>query len=374
MDIEEMAVQRVKREILKYDCLKDYINSNDKDILNEIDCILFSVMGTGEYGIANAFESRYNFFNELSKDNRKHSEEVKLFISKQRNRFRNLYQSERLKTSKRIIEEKERYNIDNKNEKDDGLKKEDIQKIIKSYAISYIQEELGKGLKSLERSSNKYVKIKYNPGKKVTYINNPIGQSEEWNLDIKCQKCEPRYSVIGSAYFCPHCGFNSVEKVLDESLDTISKMLNSVSEMKLMFSDMYGKDKAETMSRSMIEGSIGDVVSAFQKFAEMRFKTLSDKNVRVNDFQMVEKGSNLYREVISYGYEKWLNEEELDKMNLYFQRRHILEHNNGIIDQKYIEKSNDTTYKIGQRVIIKIEDVYELLDIIKKLTNGLKKI
>ena len=251
---------------------------------------------------------------------------------------------------------------------------EDIQKIIKSYAISYIQEELGKGLKSLERSSNKYVKIKYNPGKKVTFINNPIGQSEEWNLDIKCQKCETRYSVIGSAYFCPHCGFNSVEKVLDESLDTISKMLNSVSEMKLMFSDMYGKDKAETMSRSMIEGAIGDVVSAFQKFAEMRFKTLSDKNVRVNDFQMVEKGSNLYREVISYGYEKWLNEEELDKMNLYFQRRHILEHNNGIIDQKYIEKSNDTTYKIGQRVIIKIEDVYELLDIIKKLTNGLKKI
>ncbi len=30
MDIEEVAVQRVKREILKYDCLKDYINTNDK--------------------------------------------------------------------------------------------------------------------------------------------------------------------------------------------------------------------------------------------------------------------------------------------------------------------------------------------------------
>lgn len=30
MDIEEIAVQRVKREILKYECLKDFINSNDK--------------------------------------------------------------------------------------------------------------------------------------------------------------------------------------------------------------------------------------------------------------------------------------------------------------------------------------------------------
>lgn len=39
----------------------------------------------------------------------------------------------------------------------------------------------------------------------------------------------------------------------------------------------------------------------------MRFKTLLDKNVRVNDFQMVEKGSNLYREVISY-----LNSNKID--------------------------------------------------------------
>ena len=30
MDIEEIAVERVKREILKYDCLKYYINTNDK--------------------------------------------------------------------------------------------------------------------------------------------------------------------------------------------------------------------------------------------------------------------------------------------------------------------------------------------------------
>ena len=141
-----------------------------------------------------------------------------------------------------------------------------------------------------------------------------------------------------------------------------------------MFCNMYGKDKAETMTRSMIEGSIGDMVSAFQKFAEMKFKNISNKNVRVNDFQIVEKGSNLYKTAISYGYEKWLNEDELKTMNLNFQKRHILEHNSGIIDEKYIEKSKDTTYKVGQRVIIKIEDAYELLNIIKKLTKGLNNI
>lgn len=250
----------------------------------------------------------------------------------------------------------------------------ECENIVQNFAMSYIQKELRKSFKSLEKSSSKYIKIKYNPGRKITFVNNPIGQSDEWNLDITCKNCGTRYSVIGSAYFCPHCGFNSVEEVLNESLDTINKMLDSVQEMKEMFCNMYGKDKAETMTRSMIEGSIGDMVAAFQKFAEMKFKDLSNKTVKVNDFQIVEKGSDLYRDAISYGYEKWLNEDELKEMNLNFQKRHILEHNNGIIDEKYIEKSNDTTYKVGQRVIIKIEDAYELLNIIKKLTKGLNNI
>ena len=251
---------------------------------------------------------------------------------------------------------------------------EKIENIAKSYAMSYIQQELNKSFKKLENSSNKYVKIKYNPGKKITFTNNPIGQSEEWNLDIECKKCGTRYSVIGSAYFCPCCGYNSVEDVFEESLDTIEKMLDSTSEMKEMFSNMYGNDKAETIVRSMIEGTLGDIISAFQKFAETKYKNLSNKSIRVNDFQIVYKGSELFKEISSYGYDNWLTDMEIYKMNLYFQRRHIIEHNNGIVDQKYIDKSNDLTYSIGQRVIVKSDDAYELLRIVKKLSVGLNKL
>lgn len=251
---------------------------------------------------------------------------------------------------------------------------EEMSNIAQSYAMSYIDKELNKSFKKLEKCSNKFVKIKYNPGKKVTFINNPIGQSKEWNLDIECKKCGTRYSVIGSAYFCPCCGYNSAEDVFEESLDTIEKMLDSALEMKKMFSESYGDDKAETMVRSMIEGTLGDIVSAYQKFAEMKYRSLSGSEVRVNDFQIVEKGSGLLKKIISYGYEKWLNDSELEKMNLYFQRRHIIEHNNGIVDQKYIDKSEDSSYSIGQRIIVKIEDAYDLLRIIKKLANGLSEV
>ena len=61
-------------------------------------------------------------------------------------------------------------------------------------------------------------------------------------------------------------------------------------------------------------------------------------------------------------------------MNLLFQRRHIIEHNAGIIDEKYVEKSSDPAYVVGQRIIVRKEDAQELLRIIKKLSMGLKSL
>ena len=231
---------------------------------------------------------------------------------------------------------------------------EDMQKVASNWAEVYIQEELNKIFKDLERNNrnNKFLKITYNSERRVTFINNPLGQSEEWEQEIICPNCQTRYSVVGSAYFCPCCGFNLIENMIDESLDIVVKMINSLPEMEMLLAQSYGKDKASTMCRTMLEGSLGDVVSAFQKFAEVKYKSVSNKNVKVNDFQNVEKGSKLFEDAIGKGYSTWLNDEELLEMNLVFQKRHIIEHNGGMIDEMYIKKSNDTNYCVGQRIVI----------------------
>ena len=50
----------------------------------------------------------------------------------------------------------------------------------------------------------------------------------------------------------------------------------------------------------------------------------------------------------------------------------LIEYNAGIVDEKYLEKSSDTTYVVGQRIVVRKEDAQELLRIIKKLSIGLK--
>ena len=46
----------------------------------------------------------------------------------------------------------------------------------------------------------------------------PIPVKEIMNLQITCEQCNARYSVLGCAFFCPCCGHNSVERTFDDSL------------------------------------------------------------------------------------------------------------------------------------------------------------
>lgn len=253
---------------------------------------------------------------------------------------------------------------------------EKMQEIAASWFLSDLQKEMNKSFEKLERSTrhNKYARWKYKPGKKITFINNPIGQSEEWETEICCEKCGTHYSVIGSAFFCPCCGYNSVTSAYKDSLDSIKRMLDTLPEMKELLIEKYDEDSAVTMCRSLLESSIGNMVSAFQKFACCRYEAVSGKSGRVNDFQMVEKGSQLFKDEIGESYSDWLENEELEHMKVMFQRRHILEHNNGLVDQKYLDKSKDMSYSVGQRVVVKETDAYTLLEIVRKLGDALSMI
>lgn len=241
---------------------------------------------------------------------------------------------------------------------------------------NYIVNEINKSLKNLERSTkrNKNAKVKYKPGKNISVDNNPWRLNEEWEQDIECSICKTRYSVIGMAYFCPFCGNIDVDGIFDRNLQTIDKIIFSLPEMEKKLMEYLDKDAVMNMIVKMLESSLSNVISVFQKFAESKFKNMSDKNIRPNDFQIVEKGSALFSEFIDEGYLAWVSEEEVEFMNLMFQRRHILEHNGGIIDEAYLNKTNDPNYNVGQRYVIKKADIYNLTSIIDKIGSGIKKL
>ena len=58
-------------------------------------------------------------------------------------------------------------------------------------------------------------------------------------------------------------------------------------------------------------------------------------------------------------------------MNVLFQKRHLFEHNNGMVDQQYLDKTGDTEYVVGQRLVMREADTKELIRLLKKLSKGI---
>ncbi|MFE4706906.1 hypothetical protein [Peribacillus simplex] len=94
---------------------------------------------------------------------------------------------------------------------------------------------------------------------------------------------------------------------------------------------MYDKDTATNMIQNMIETSLKDIISAYQKIAIECFNKGCTKKVRPSDFQIVDKGSSLFKKYYGVVYDEWLTNDEINFMILMFQRIHVLEHNNGIV-------------------------------------------
>ncbi len=198
----------------------------------------------------------------------------------------------------------------------------------------------------------------------------PAEAAEVMQLEITCEECNSRFAVIGSAFFCPACGHNSVVRTFFDSLRKIKAKRDSIEVVRKALIESTGKDEAELTCRSIRETCISDGVVAFQKYCEGRYSVHG--KAPFNAFQRLDQGSDIWKEATKKGYDSWLNNEELDRLKILYQRRHILAHNEGIVDSQYIKKSEDSSYIEGQRIVVSDKDIGDLLNCLEKLGEGLK--
>nr|WP_294991378.1 hypothetical protein [uncultured Sediminibacterium sp.] len=199
----------------------------------------------------------------------------------------------------------------------------------------------------------------------------PLSSKEAMELKIKCQQCSVNYAVIGSAFFCPCCGHNSAEETFANAIKKIKEKIENIPVIRRSL-EAVSKDTAAETCRSLIESSLNECVVAFQRFNEVVFaKKNSDTKVRFNAFQNIEAGGEYWKKAIGESYSNWLTVKELYQLNVLFQKRHLLSHTEGIVDQKYIDASADQSYKAGQRIVVKEADVNNCLYLIEKIIQSL---
>jgi uncharacterized Zn finger protein (UPF0148 family) len=219
------------------------------------------------------------------------------------------------------------------------------------------------------------ISMSYKPGTPALVV--PISAAEELRQKFTCEQCGCRYSSLGAAFFCPACGHNSAESTFSQTIETVRKSLAALPAIRQAVQAAADADAARNTAREILENSMGRLVGAFQRLAEALFDrtpAATTTRRRKNVFQNLTEGSALWRAATGKGYEDLLTPAEMADLVRLFQQRHKLAHCEGIVDQEYIIKSGDTTYAVGQRLVIRDGAVSRLAKLVTKLTEEMRKL
>lgn len=199
----------------------------------------------------------------------------------------------------------------------------------------------------------------------------PSAVTEPMQLKITCERCSCRFAVIGAAFFCPSCGESAAEHVFRQSLSIFRRTIEALPDIRSLLPD---RDAAENTVRLLLEDGLENMVTAFQRYAEALYAWLpAAPKPRRNAFQSLSDGDALWRAATLNGYDAHLADAELASLGRYFQQRHLLAHCEGIVDESYVVRSGDFTYRIGQRIVVREQHALELLDLVGKLAAGLAR-
>lgn len=203
----------------------------------------------------------------------------------------------------------------------------------------------------------------------------PTKATKELRQDFTCEACGCRYASLGASFFCPACGHNSAASAFDNTLETVRTMVSTLGPVRATLEQTVNADTAHDAVRQILEDQFPRLVGAFERYNEALFDKLpnaSQSPKKGSVFQRVDDASTLWQQATGRGYGDFLSASELQRMKLLFQKRHVLSHQQGIVDQSYITRSGDASYAVGQRLVVRDSEVLELVELLGKLAVGLR--
>jgi len=200
----------------------------------------------------------------------------------------------------------------------------------------------------------------------------PIRNYREKQLEteVVCDQCALRYAIYGVFAWCPDCGAHNSLQILGKNFDLAVKQL-----------ELAKQTDDRDWSEHLIADALENVVSAFDGFGREICRIHADKSANPDQagrlsFQNLGGARDNVQRLFALDLQSGLNAAEWE--NRGFQKRHLLAHKMGVIDQKYIDATNDPTAVVGRRIAIDAGEVRNLVALTRQmgsaLSNGLSSL
>jgi hypothetical protein len=231
-----------------------------------------------------------------------------------------------------------------------------------SYARSIMMRELGKAMKQWATNLDRHLKtqtrngfIKLGMSYKESY--HPIRYYREKDLETKivCDNCTLEYAVYGVFAYCPDCGTHNSLQILRANFALAAKELELAS----------GTDEPE-LSRYLMADALENVVSAFDGFGRQLAsvncaKAINPEQALHLSFQSINKARSRVQSLFGFDIADGLTQDDWEAIVRCFQKRHLLAHSMGVVDQAYVDAANDRSVTVGHKVPIGREEIDKLM-------------
>lgn len=238
---------------------------------------------------------------------------------------------------------------------------------IKSVAIQKVQDYMGSEIKKWDHklqstTRNSFIKLRANYKKS----NHPIAYYAEQELEtiLICENCGLEYTVYGKFSFCPDCGSDNTLQILKTNLDMIRKSLVLIN-----------TEKDSEFKEYMIHNALEDIVSTFDSFgrnSERLFTKNTDKADLNISFQNISKAHERILNEFGFDFCEGLENGEWEQIVRGFQKRHLISHNDGIVDAAYLQIISDSTEEIGKKVKVTANGIDLMLRSIELISQNLQ--
>lgn len=228
----------------------------------------------------------------------------------------------------------------------------------RSIVFRKVTDALHKDLKSLEFEHKPQgpfgiglsLRVKASPPLPIRHY-----REKKLETEVVCETCTPRYAIYGVFGWCPDCGIHNSLQILKKNLELANKQLAL----------------AETLDKDMAEHLIGDslknVVSALDAFG----REICAKKAADIQFQNLVGARRRVRDRFAFDFADSVTPTDWEIACRVFQKRHLLAHKMGVVDEDYLKKANDPGAVVGRKIIITPDEITATINIIEALGRRL---
>ena len=239
----------------------------------------------------------------------------------------------------------------------------------KSVAMKKMTNAFMKDLKGLEFDIKPKGNFGIGMSMKVSGTNNVrIRRYAEQTLEeeVICDECTLRYTIYGSFAFCPDCAQHNSFQILKKNIDLAKRMIS------------LGDDVEGDLAKQLVDDALENGVSAFDGFGREtctvhKSKAVDPDKAEKVSFQNLARAQQRVKKQFNVDLADAIDADEWDLLKQCFQKRHLLAHKMGIVDEAYLNSTNDSNARIGRKISILPNDVSQMLELLTSLGGFVSK-